>query len=102
MLDLLGIDDVTIPDALGAQPIQVESKPFVAVHYHGANYDLTLNQGQSPKVDPPYTTRPVEITSVVDFANRRFSTETATTTAESPRATTSDARPDRVRTMAPL
>jgi Putative zinc-finger len=53
MLDLLGIDDVTIPDALGAQPIQVESKPFVAVHYHGANYDLTLNQGQSPNVTLP-------------------------------------------------
>jgi len=53
VLDLLGIDDVTIPDALGAQPIQVESKPFVAVHYHGANYDLTLNQGQSPNVTLP-------------------------------------------------
>jgi len=53
MLDLLAIDDVTIPDALGAQPIVVEAKPFVAVHYHGANYDLTLNQGQSPNVTLP-------------------------------------------------
>jgi len=53
VLDLLDIDDVTIPDALGAQPIVVESKPFVAAHYHGANYDLTLNQGQSPNVTLP-------------------------------------------------
>jgi hypothetical protein len=53
VLDLLAIGDVTIPDALGAQPIVVESKPFVAVHYHGANYDLTLNQGQSPNVTLP-------------------------------------------------
>jgi hypothetical protein len=53
VLDLLNIDDVTIPDALGAQPIQVEAKSFVAAHYHGANYDLTLNQGQSPNVTLP-------------------------------------------------
>jgi len=53
VLDLLDIQDVTIPDALGAQPIVVEAKSFVAAHYHGANYDLTLNQGQSPNITLP-------------------------------------------------
>lgn len=35
-----------------------------------------FNQGQSARVDPPYTTRDIETTSVVDFANRRSATET--------------------------
>ena len=52
-LKLLDIRDVSIPEALGAQPIVVETKPFVAAHYRGANYDLTLNQGQSPNVTLP-------------------------------------------------
>src|SRR5688500_14124891 len=34
------------------------------------------NQGQSLVPDPPYTTRALEVTSVVDFANRRGATET--------------------------
>ena len=38
-----------------------------------------FNQGQSPRVDPPYTTRPVEISSFMDFAGGRGSTETETT-----------------------
>ena len=38
-----------------------------------------FNQGQSLIPDGPYTTRPVELTSVVDFANRRSVTEMATT-----------------------
>ncbi len=38
-----------------------------------------FNQGQSLKVDPPYTTRPVEVTSVSDLARRRSVTETLTT-----------------------
>lgn len=37
------------------------------------------NQGQSLVPEPPYTTRAVEVTSVVDFANRKSATETATT-----------------------
>lgn len=37
------------------------------------------NQGQSLVPDPPYTTRPVTVTSIVDLANRRSATETATT-----------------------
>ena len=38
-----------------------------------------FNQGQSLTPEPPYTSRPVAVTSVVDFANRRSATETATT-----------------------
>ena len=53
MLDLLDIHDVSIPDALGTQPIQVATEPFVAAHYHGADYDMTLNQGHSPSVTVP-------------------------------------------------
>lgn len=37
------------------------------------------NQGQSLVPEPPYTTRAVEVTSVVDFANRKSAAETATT-----------------------
>jgi glyoxylase-like metal-dependent hydrolase (beta-lactamase superfamily II) len=40
---------------------------------------IAYNQGQSLRPDPPYTTRPVEQVSVVDFANRRSQSETATT-----------------------
>ena len=53
VLDLLDIRDVSIPDALGSQPIQVSTEPFVAVRYHGANYEMTLNQGRSPNVTVP-------------------------------------------------
>jgi hypothetical protein len=53
VLDLLDIRDVTVPDELSTQPIVVDAKPFVVAHYHGANYDLTLNQGPSPNVTLP-------------------------------------------------
>lgn len=53
VLDLLDIHDVSIPDALGTKPIQVATEPFVAARYHGANYDMTLNQGRSPSVTVP-------------------------------------------------
>jgi anti-sigma factor RsiW len=49
----LGVTDVEIPDALGAGPIKVDFPPFVAAHYRGAGYDLTLNQGRSPNVTLP-------------------------------------------------
>lgn len=39
-----------------------------------------FNQGQSLKVEPPYTTRPVEVTSLSDFAERRSVTETRSMT----------------------
>ncbi|HEX9371015.1 MAG TPA: anti-sigma factor [Roseiflexaceae bacterium] len=53
VLDLLGIQDVTIPDSLGASPIAVETPAFVATRYRGANYDITLHQGASPNVTLP-------------------------------------------------
>jgi glyoxylase-like metal-dependent hydrolase (beta-lactamase superfamily II) len=37
------------------------------------------NQGQSLVPETPYTSRAVDVTSVVDFSNRRAATETATT-----------------------
>ena len=49
----MGIDDVSIPDALGAAPIVVDVPAFAQAHYHGANYDLTLHQGKSPSVTLP-------------------------------------------------
>jgi hypothetical protein len=53
LLALMGIDDVSIPDALGAAPIAVDVPAFVQAHYHGANYDLTLHEGRSPSVKLP-------------------------------------------------
>jgi len=53
LLDLMAIDDVTIPDALGAAPIAVDVPASALTTYHGANYDLTLHQGQSPSVALP-------------------------------------------------
>ncbi len=53
LLELMGIDDVSIPDALGAAPIAVDVPAFAQAHYHGANYDMTLYQGRSPSVALP-------------------------------------------------
>jgi anti-sigma factor RsiW len=53
ILQDLGVTDVDIPDALGNGPIKVDIPPFVAAHYRGAGYDLTLNQGRSPNVTLP-------------------------------------------------
>ncbi len=53
LLDLMGVDDVSLPDALGAAPIAVDVPAFAQAHYHGANYDLTLHQGSSPSVTMP-------------------------------------------------
>ena len=53
LLALMGIDDVSIPDALGAAPIDVQVPAFAMAHYHGANYDMTLHQGHSPSVKLP-------------------------------------------------
>jgi hypothetical protein len=53
LLDALDIRDVSLPDALGAQPIAIATQPFVAARYQGAGYDLTLSQGQSPNVTLP-------------------------------------------------
>src|SRR4029078_3920673 len=53
LLELMGIDDISIPDALGAAPISVDVPAFVQARYHGANYDMTLHQGSSPSVTLP-------------------------------------------------
>jgi hypothetical protein len=49
---LLNID-VTLPDALGAEPIVADVPPFVATTYAGSDYELTLYQGVSPSVALP-------------------------------------------------
>jgi hypothetical protein len=53
LLELMGIDDVSIPDALGAAPIAVDVPAFAIASYHGSNYDMTLHQGHSPSVTLP-------------------------------------------------
>jgi hypothetical protein len=53
LLSLMGVDDVSLPDALGSAPIAVDVPAFAQTTYHGANYDLTLHQGQSPSVALP-------------------------------------------------
>jgi hypothetical protein len=53
VLQLMGIDDVTIPDALGARPIVVDVPALAITRYHGLNYDITLHQARSPNVALP-------------------------------------------------
>jgi hypothetical protein len=53
LLALLNIDDVTLPDALGAQPITAAVPAFAETRYQGANYTLALYQGHSPELTLP-------------------------------------------------
>jgi hypothetical protein len=53
LLELMGIDDVTLPDALGAEPIVADLAPALQTRYEGATYDLLLIQGTSPTVQLP-------------------------------------------------
>jgi hypothetical protein len=53
LLALMDVNDVTLPDALGAKPITVDVPPVVEARYHGKDYDLTLYQGRSPTVALP-------------------------------------------------
>jgi hypothetical protein len=53
LLELMGVDDVTLPDALGAEPIVASLAPALETRYDGAAYDLTLIQGTSPTVELP-------------------------------------------------
>lgn len=53
LLELMGVTDVTIPDALGAQPITADMPSAVESRYHGTDYELTLIQGRSPDVNLP-------------------------------------------------
>jgi hypothetical protein len=52
-LKTLGVTDVTIPDALGAQPITIQLPPVVRAQYTGKDYTMTLTQGTSPTVALP-------------------------------------------------
>lgn len=53
LLATLGVTDVTIPDALGAQPINITLPAGVEQQYTGKDYSLTLIQGTSPTVSLP-------------------------------------------------
>ena len=53
LLGLLNIDDVTLPDSLGTQPITADAPAFLETRYRGASYSLTLYQGHSPTVTLP-------------------------------------------------
>jgi hypothetical protein len=53
MLTLTGIDDVTLPDALGNEPITVDVAAWVAQRYAGAGWNMELYQGRSPEVTLP-------------------------------------------------
>jgi hypothetical protein len=49
----LGINDVTLPDALGSAPITADVPAFVEATYSGPGYELELVQGRSPTVTLP-------------------------------------------------
>jgi len=53
LLELMGVSDVQLPDALGAEPIVADIPPAVESRYTGSDYRLTLNQGRSPDVTLP-------------------------------------------------
>lgn len=53
ILELLDITDVTLPDALGEEPVKVDVPASAIIRYHGENYDLTLVQGDTPDVTLP-------------------------------------------------
>jgi len=53
LLELMGVDDVTLPDALGAKPIVADLAPALETRYKGATYDVVLIQGTSPNVQLP-------------------------------------------------
>jgi hypothetical protein len=53
LLSLMGVNDVTLPDALGTEPITADVAPSVKVRYENADYKLTLLQGTSPSVTLP-------------------------------------------------
>lgn len=53
LLEMLEIDDVTLPDELGDSPITVDLPPAAMIEYTGDDYTLRLAQGQSPEVALP-------------------------------------------------
>ena len=53
LLSALDIRDVTLPDALGSAPIQVDVAASASTEYVGPGYALTLHQATSPSVTLP-------------------------------------------------
>lgn len=53
LLALMDINDVTLPDGLGDQPITVNVPSSAALKYEGDNYNVFLYQGQSPDMTLP-------------------------------------------------
>ena len=53
VLAVTGIEDVTIPDALGEKPITVNVAAWASQRYAGENWELQLFQGRSPDVTLP-------------------------------------------------
>jgi hypothetical protein len=53
VLMALGVTDVRVPDALGAQPITITLPPVAHLQYVGADYTLNLIEGTSPTVSLP-------------------------------------------------
>jgi len=53
VLDALNITSVTLPDALGQQPITVKVDPLIETTFSTGSYTATLTQGRSPEVSMP-------------------------------------------------
>lgn len=53
LLAIAGIDDVSLPDALGEEPITVDVRPWAAQRYAGQGWRIELYQGHSPDVTLP-------------------------------------------------
>jgi hypothetical protein len=53
VLTALNINDVSLPDALGTQPIKADIPASTYIKYTGSDYILYLAQGRSPEVHMP-------------------------------------------------
>ena len=53
LLAALNINDVSLPDALGTQPINADIPASTYIKYTGSGYTLYLAQGRSPEVHMP-------------------------------------------------
>jgi anti-sigma factor RsiW len=53
LLQLTGVTDVTLPDALGAQPISVDMAPAVVARYQSGSSRIDLMQGIAPQISLP-------------------------------------------------
>ncbi|GAB4217507.1 MAG: anti-sigma factor [Roseiflexaceae bacterium] len=53
LLQLMGITDISLPDALGSAPIHADVAPTVLSSYSGPGYEVKLIQGRSPNVTLP-------------------------------------------------